>query len=80
MELGIEKCDVGELDINGWELRKALKLYRRSNPPLFQVALLTRGLPTGKLLEPSGFKVRVLRHCSGWVRVNQPRTRNTTKQ
>nr|MCR5561899.1 nucleotidyltransferase domain-containing protein [Desulfovibrio sp.] len=36
IELGIENTDVGELDINGWELRKALKLFRRSNPPLFE--------------------------------------------
>jgi hypothetical protein len=36
IELGIENTVVGELDINGWELRKALKLYRRSNPPLFE--------------------------------------------
>ena len=36
IELGIENTDVGELDRNGWELRKALKLYRRSNPPLFE--------------------------------------------
>jgi predicted nucleotidyltransferase len=27
---------VGELDINGWELRKALKLFRLSNPPLLE--------------------------------------------
>ncbi|MEM7539670.1 MAG: nucleotidyltransferase domain-containing protein, partial [Chloroflexota bacterium] len=24
------------LDINGWDLRKALKLYRKSNPPLLE--------------------------------------------
>src|SRR4029078_9708652 len=24
------------LDINGWELRKALKLFRKSNPPLME--------------------------------------------
>lgn len=28
---------VGErLDMNGWDLRKALKLFRKSNPPLFE--------------------------------------------
>lgn len=36
IELGIEQTPVGELDINGWELRKALKLFRQSNPPLFE--------------------------------------------
>ena len=36
LELGIEQTPVGELDINGWELRKALKLFRQSNPPLFE--------------------------------------------
>lgn len=25
-----------KLDINGWDLRKALKLFRKSNPPLFE--------------------------------------------
>lgn len=25
-----------QLDINGWDLRKALKLFRKSNPPLFE--------------------------------------------
>ncbi|MDL2286409.1 nucleotidyltransferase domain-containing protein [Desulfococcaceae bacterium OttesenSCG-928-F15] len=36
LELGIEETPVGELDINGWELRKALKLFRQSNPPLLE--------------------------------------------
>ena len=36
-----EKSDVierpgGELDILGWDLRKALKLFRKSNPPLLE--------------------------------------------
>lgn len=37
-----EKRDViecqaeGSLDINGWDLRKALGLFRKSNPPLFE--------------------------------------------
>jgi predicted nucleotidyltransferase len=26
----------GELDISGWELRKALRLFRKSNPPLLE--------------------------------------------
>jgi uncharacterized protein len=25
-----------QLDINGWDIRKALKLFRKSNPPLFE--------------------------------------------
>lgn len=32
----IELPIVDELDINGWDLRKALKLLRKSNPPLFE--------------------------------------------
>lgn len=32
IELPIE----GDLDINGWDLRKALKLFRKSNPPLLE--------------------------------------------
>ncbi|MCK4436788.1 nucleotidyltransferase domain-containing protein [bacterium] len=32
----IEKPIDEKLDINGWELRKALKLMRKSNPPLFE--------------------------------------------
>jgi predicted nucleotidyltransferase len=36
LELGIEDTPVGELDINGWELRKTLKLFRLSNPPLLE--------------------------------------------
>ncbi|MCL2457405.1 MAG: nucleotidyltransferase domain-containing protein [Desulfobulbus sp.] len=36
LELGIEMTPAGELDINGWELRKALKLFRQSNPPLLE--------------------------------------------
>jgi predicted nucleotidyltransferase len=36
LELGVEMTPVGELDINGWELRKALKLFRLSNPPLLE--------------------------------------------
>lgn len=36
MDLGIEYTAAGELDINGWELRKALKLFRRSNGSLLE--------------------------------------------
>lgn len=36
LELGLENTSVGELDINGWELRKALKLFRASNAPLLE--------------------------------------------
>src|SRR5690606_20355766 len=25
-----------EVDVSGWEIRKALKLFRKSNPPLFE--------------------------------------------
>ncbi len=32
----IEKPIVDELDINGWDIRKALKLLRKSNPPLLE--------------------------------------------
>ena len=32
----IEKPLDEKLDINGWELRKALRLMRKSNPPLFE--------------------------------------------
>ncbi|GHV42660.1 hypothetical protein FACS1894187_25030 [Synergistales bacterium] len=36
IDLGIEKSVCGELDINGWELRKTLKLLRKSNGPLLE--------------------------------------------
>ena len=36
LDLGMECTPVGELDINGWELRKTLKLFRRSNGPLLE--------------------------------------------
>ena len=32
----IELPIVGELDINGWDLRKALRLFQKSNPPLLE--------------------------------------------
>lgn len=32
----IERPIEGALDINGWDLRKALQLMRKSNPPLFE--------------------------------------------
>ncbi|KAA3615175.1 MAG: nucleotidyltransferase domain-containing protein [Planctomycetota bacterium] len=32
----IERPIVDELDVNGWDLRKALKLFRKSNPPLLE--------------------------------------------
>ncbi len=32
----IELPIVDELDINGWDLRKALQLFRKSNPPLLE--------------------------------------------
>lgn len=36
LDLGIEDSPVGELDINGWELRKALKLFKKTNQPLIE--------------------------------------------
>ncbi len=36
IELGIEMTPCGELDINGWELRKAIKLFQQANPPLLE--------------------------------------------
>lgn len=36
LDLGIDMTPAGELDVNGWELRKALKLFRQSNPPLLE--------------------------------------------
>lgn len=32
----IERPIVDEIDINGWDLRKALRLFRKSNPPLLE--------------------------------------------
>jgi len=32
----IEEILPNEIDLNGWELRKALKLFRKSNPPLLE--------------------------------------------
>ncbi len=32
----IELPIVDELDVNGWDLRKALQLFRKSNPPLLE--------------------------------------------
>jgi predicted nucleotidyltransferase len=32
----IEKPITGELDVSGWDLRKALRLLRKSNPPLLE--------------------------------------------
>jgi predicted nucleotidyltransferase len=32
----IERPIDGQLDINGWDLKKALRLFRKSNPPLFE--------------------------------------------
>ena len=32
----IERPIVDELDLSGWELRKALRLFRKSNPPLLE--------------------------------------------
>jgi predicted nucleotidyltransferase len=32
----IEPPSDGLLDINGWDIRKALKLFRKSNPPLYE--------------------------------------------
>lgn len=32
----IEALLPGSIDLSGWELRKALRLYRKSNPPMFE--------------------------------------------
>ncbi|MDR1921838.1 MAG: nucleotidyltransferase domain-containing protein [Candidatus Adiutrix sp.] len=36
LEPGLETAPFGELDLSGWELRKALKLFRRSNPVVLE--------------------------------------------
>ncbi|MFZ6801073.1 nucleotidyltransferase domain-containing protein [Undibacterium sp. Di24W] len=36
IETGIEQHPLGELDINGWELRKSLQLLHKSNPALME--------------------------------------------
>lgn len=36
IETGIEQHTLGELDINGWELRKSLQLLHKSNPALME--------------------------------------------
>lgn len=36
IETGIEQHPLGELDINGWELRKSLQLLHKSNPALLE--------------------------------------------
>lgn len=36
IETGIEQHALGELDINGWELRKSLQLLHKSNPALLE--------------------------------------------
>jgi predicted nucleotidyltransferase len=36
LDLGVIKTDCGELDMNGWELRKTLKLLRKSNGALLE--------------------------------------------
>ncbi|GHU05066.1 hypothetical protein FACS1894205_4350 [Alphaproteobacteria bacterium] len=36
LEPGIENTHAGELDINGWDLRKSLNLFRKSNPGLLE--------------------------------------------
>ena len=57
-----EKRDViecqaeGNLDINGWDLRKALGLFRRSNPPLFEwlnspIVYLEKGRTAARMRE-----------------------------
>ncbi len=51
------ECPVEDwLDINGWDLRKALRLFRKSNPPLLEwlgspIAYLERGTVTECLRE-----------------------------
>lgn len=32
----IERPVMGDLDVNGWDVRKALQLFRKSNPPLLE--------------------------------------------
>lgn len=36
IETGIEQHPLGELDINGWELRKSLQLLHKNNPALLE--------------------------------------------
>jgi predicted nucleotidyltransferase len=36
LDLGLENTSAGDLDVSGWELRKTLKLFRRSNGPLLE--------------------------------------------
>ena len=40
----IEKPVDGDLDVCGWDLRKALNLFRKSNPPAARVAAVANRL------------------------------------
>lgn len=52
----IEQPIQDELDISGWDLRKALRLFRKSNPPLLEwlgspIVYRERGVVTARLRE-----------------------------
>jgi predicted nucleotidyltransferase len=56
LDLGIIKTDFGELDMNGWELRKTLKLLQKSNGTLLEklsspIVYLEVGSFSGKMRE-----------------------------
>jgi hypothetical protein len=38
----IEEPILDDIDLNGWEIRKALQLFRKSNPPLLEVRITDR--------------------------------------
>jgi predicted nucleotidyltransferase len=83
LELGVEMTPAGELDINGWELRKALKLFRLSNPPLLEwlsspISYREEG-PLASLLRTAApscvSPIRTWRHYRGMMEKSRTRYR-----
>jgi len=56
----IEQPLADDLDVSGWELRKALRLLRKSNPPLLEWAEVA-----GRVSLRSGLRGRVRRARDG---------------
>ena len=68
LELGIEDSEAGVLDVNGWDLRKALRLFHASNPVLAEwldspIVYVERGSLATRLRE---LAPRVVRPLAAW--------------
>ena len=67
----IERPLTDQLDINGWDLKKALELFRKSNPPLLEWLDFRSSIRKNLLLPPkcANWQKRIIRRLPAYITI-----------